>query len=66
MEQKKSESVENSFSNRCLMFQLSILKNKKVLFLKKEIRPREFQQMAFTVLIVSEGFGLLIFFLDRS
>ena len=35
IELKFCEISRNSFSNRCWKFQLSILKNKKVLFLKK-------------------------------
>ena len=64
IELKFCEVLQNYVSYRCWKFQLSILKNKNVLFLKniwskpKSLnRPREFQQMAFAVPIFSEGFG---------
>ena len=40
IELKFCEVSRNSFSNRCWKFQLSILKNKKVLFLKKYFLSR--------------------------
>ena len=51
----------NTYSNWYWKFQLSSLKSKKVLFLKKYNlglnRPWELQQMAFAVPIFSEGFA---------
>ena len=50
----------NPFSNSCWKFQLSILKNKKVLFLKKIFRPLSISKQKkalFTDPIFSEGFG---------
>ena len=61
-ELKFCEVSRKSISNRYWKFQLSILKNKKLLFLRKYIRSqslnmsREIQKMAITVLIFSEGF----------
>ena len=46
----------NSFSNRCGKLQLSILKNKKVFFLKKYDLGCSRQQIALP--IFSEGFGV--------
>ena len=55
-----------SISNRCRKFQLSILKNKKILILRQIFfwpqslnMPREIQTMAFAVLIFSEGFATI-------
>ena len=60
---KFCEVSRNLFSNRCWKFQLSILKNKKVLFLKKynlgcslKIGQESSNRWRFTVPIFREGF----------
>ena len=57
-ELKLCEVAWISFSNRCWKFQLSILKNKKVLFLKKNFGRCQYQnkQALFADPIFSEGF----------
>ena len=53
--------IHISFSNRCWKFQLPILKNKKVLFLKKYLflRSRYKNKALFTDSTFREGFGTL-------
>ena len=66
IELKFCEDSRNSISNRCWKFQLSILKNKKVLSLKKHFCGRcQYQNKTalFTDPIFSEGFGLARLFL---
>ena len=60
-ELKFCEVSRNSFSNRCWKFQLSILKNKKVLFQKKYFLGRcqyQNKKAFFTDPIFSEGLVL--------
>ena len=57
IELKFCELSRNSFKKSFEKFQLSILKSKKVLFLKKMFfKPRYIQKMVLAVLIFSEGF----------
>ena len=61
IELKLCEVSRNSFSNRCWKFQLSILKNKKVLFLKKYFLSHcqyQNKKALFADPIFSEGFAL--------
>ena len=58
-ELKFCEVVQNSLSNRCWKFQLSILKNKKVLILKNFFLDHcqyQNKKALFTDPIFSEGF----------
>ena len=60
IELKFCEVSWNAFSNRCWKFQFSILKNKKVLFLKKYFLSRgqyQNKKALFTDSIFREGFG---------
>ena len=67
-EWKFCEISWNSFSNRCWKFQLSTLKNKKVLFLKKFLSRCQYQnkKTLFTDPIFSEGFGSSLETVHRS
>ena len=60
IELKFCEFSRNAFSNKCWKFKLSILKNKKVLFLKKYFSGRcqyQNKKTLFTDPIFSEGFA---------
>ena len=60
-ELKFCEVSQNSISNRCWKFQLSVLKNKKVFFPKKKkklYRQDRYKKMALSVLIFSNRFLL--------
>ena len=63
IELKLCEVSQNSFSNRYWKFQLSTLKNKKVLFLKKYFLSRcqyQNKKALFTDSIFREGLGLSV------
>ena len=60
IELKFCQVSRNSFSNRCWEFQLSVLKNKKVLFLKNYFFGRcrcQNRKALFTGSILLKGFG---------